>query len=561
MSREIVVVGGGAAGLKAASRARRRDEEAEITVLEKGEYPSLGRCGLPYYVEGFVHDISNLMETLSGDVRDEEYFKKVKNINVLTKTEALSIDRKKRAIKISRNGRDDELNYDYLVLATGAKPVRLRVKGVDADGIFSLTSAEDALKITEMWMDDSIESAVIIGGGLIGLETAEALERLDIDVTIVELKNQLLWNSFDFEMAELVRKCIIREGVKVLTSTTVQEFITEDGKVKAVRANEKILPAELVIISIGVEPRTELAESAGLELTERGAIKVNEYLQTSDPFIYAGGDCVENINLLTGEHVYTPLGSTANKHGRIIGGNITGGRSKWRGVLCTSIFRVFNADAGRTGLTEKQAREAGFDPVIAISPGPDRAHYYPGFKPIRLKLIADRRTRKVLGAQAFGLGVIDKRIDVIATAIQMGGTVDDLAEIDLAYAPPFSSALDHVIHAANIIRNKLDGLVEGITPLELISKLEKHENVLILDVRNEKEFQAKRIRGNVLNIPLSELRERIDEIPNDKEIVTSCAIGTRAYEAARVLLNRGFKVRFLDGALATWVFDDYTIPS
>jgi NADPH-dependent 2,4-dienoyl-CoA reductase/sulfur reductase-like enzyme/rhodanese-related sulfurtransferase len=548
---EIVVIGGGACGLKSASRARRRDEDADITVIERGEYPSLGRCGLPYYIEGFVHEITNLQETLSGEIRNEEYFWKVKRIKVLTKTTAEEIDRNRKTVKISRNGKEDEINYDYLVIATGAKPLRLNVKGSTAEGVFSLSSAEDALKITEMWMEDGIQNAVIVGGGLIGLETAEALERLDINVTVVELKNQLLWNSFDFEMAELVRKCVIREGIKVITSTAVKEIVTRDGAVKGVRIGEKELPADIVIVSIGVEPRLELAEKAGLELTERG-IKVNEFLQTSDPNIFAGGDCVENVNLLTGKLVYTPLGSTANKHGRIIGDNITGGESRWKGVLCTSIFRVFNADAGRTGLTETQARSEGFDPVIAISPGPDRAHYYPGFQPIRLKMIADRKTRRVIGAQAFGLGVIDKRIDIIATAIQMSATVDDVANLDLAYAPPFSSAMDHVIHCANIIRNKLDG-VKSITPLDFKTRIK--DDILILDVRSEKEFQARKIDSkNVINIPIKELRESLDRIPKDKEVIVSCAIGTRAYEAVRILMNRGYEnVRFLDGALATWL--------
>jgi NADPH-dependent 2,4-dienoyl-CoA reductase/sulfur reductase-like enzyme/rhodanese-related sulfurtransferase len=558
MSREIVVIGGGATGLKAASRARRRDEEAEITVIEGGKYPSLGRCGLPYYIEGFVHEISNLMETLSGDVRDKEYFKKVKNIDVLTQTKAIEINRRNKTVKISKNGKEDELNYDYLVLATGSRTVKLNVKGCDAEGVYSLSSAEDALKITEMWMEDSLNDAVVVGGGLIGLEVAEALERLDASVTIVELKNQLLWGLFDYEMAELVRKCIIREGVKVLTSKTVQEILTEDEKVKGVKIGEKEIPADLVIVSIGVRPNTFLAKKAGLELTEKGGIKVNEYLQTSDPSIFAGGDCVENVNLLTGELIYTPLGSTANKHGRVIGDNITGGKSIWRGVLGTMIFRVFNADAGRTGLTEGQAKEAGYDPVIAISPGPDRAHYYPGFKPIRLKVIADRNTRKILGAQAFGLGVIDKRVDVIATAIQLGATVDQLAELDLAYAPPFSPALDHVIHTGNIIKNKLEGLISSITPLELKKKLDSREEIILLDVKSKKEFNSRKIENhNVINIPISELRERLDEIPAEKEIVTVCAIGTRSYEATRILMSRGFKkVRFLDGALATWVFNE-----
>jgi len=508
---KIVVIGGGACGLKAACRARRRDPDAEITVLDAGKYPSLGRCGLPYYVGGIVNELDDLRRTLAGVLRDESYFKKIKNIDVLTETRAVEIDRKRKVVKIVRNGKEDELEYDYLVLATGAKPIRLNLPNADAEGVCTLFDPEDAEKILDMWDEGVLERAVIIGGGLIGMETAEALSNLDVEVTIVELLDHVLPALLDREMAMLVQSHLADKGVKVLTGSKVTEIIAKDGRVAGVKVDgAKEIPADLVLMAVGVRPNVDLAKACGLELGETGAIKVNEYMQTSDESIYAGGDCVEVVNLITGKPAYIPLGSTANKHGRVIGDNVTGGRSTFKGVVGTTIFKLFDLNVARTGLTERQAKELGYDVITALCPGPDRAHFMPGQRPIRIKLIADAKTGKLLGAQIVGLGVVDKRIDVVATAIQMGATIDDLANMDLAYAPPYSTAIDTLIHAANVVRNKRDGLYKTISSFEVKEKLEKGEDFVLLDIRSEEEFRKfKKIEDpRLLRIPLEELRER-----------------------------------------------------
>jgi len=553
---KIVVIGGGACGLKAACRARRRDPEAEITVIDAGKYPSLGRCGLPYYVGGIVNELDDLRKTLAGVVRDTQYFKRIKNIEVLAETKVTEIDRQKKVVKIVKNGSEDEIPYDYLVLAMGAKPIRLNLPNADAEGVVTLFDPEDAEKILDLWDEGVLEKAVIIGGGLIGMEAAEALSNLDVEVTVVELLDHVLPALLDREMAMLIQSHLAEKGVKVLTGSKVTEIIAKDGRVAGVKVDgTKEIEANLVLMAVGVRPNVDLAKACGLEIGETGAIKVNEYLQTSDESIYAGGDCVENVHLITGKPVYMPLGTVAVKHGRIIGDNITGGKSIFPGVIGTTILKVFDLNVARTGLTERQAKELGYDVITALCPGPDRTHFMPGQKPIRIKLIADAKTGKLLGAQMVGLGVVDKRIDIVATAIQMGATIDDLANFDLAYAPPYSTVIDTLIHAANVVRNKRDGLYKTISSFEVKEKLDKGEDIVLLDIRSDEEYRKfKRIEDpRVLRIPLEELRENIDKVPKDKEIVVFCQIGSRAYEALRILEGYGFKnVKVMEGGMVFW---------
>ena len=556
MDMNIVVIGGGACGLKAACRARRRDPDAEITVIEASKYPSLGRCGLPYYVGGIVNSIDDLRKTLAGAVRDADYFKSIKNIDVLIETKAEKIDRNKKVVHIvKKDGSTDEIPYDYLVISTGARPVRLNLPNADAEGVVTLFDPDDAETILNLWEEEALDKAVIIGGGLIGLEMAEAFSRLDVDVTIVEIKDHILPALLDKEMAMLVQSYLVEKGIKVLTGSRVTEIIARDGKVAGVKVDGKEIEAQLVLMAVGVRPNVELAKDAGLTIGETGAIKVNERLQTSDPNIYAGGDCVENIHLITGKPIYMPLGTIANKHGRVIGDNITGGNSTFPGVLGTTIFKVLDLNVARTGLSEKQAKELGYEVITALVPGPDRSHYYPGQKPIRIKLIADAKSGRILGAQIVGFGVVDKRIDVVATAIQMKATIYDLANLDLAYAPPYSTALDTLIHAANVVKNKKDGLYQTISSYEVKSKLERGEDIVILDVRTEEEYRKfKKIESEkVIRIPLKELRKSIDKLPKDKEIIIVCQIGNRAYEAQRILQGYGFKnVKVMEGGMAFW---------
>jgi len=556
MDMNIVVIGGGACGFKAACRARRRDPDAEITVIEATRYPSLGRCGLPYYVGGIVNSIDDLRKTLAGAVRDVDYFKSIKNIDVLIETKAEKIDRNRKVVHIvKKDGSTDEIPYDYLVISTGARPIRLNLPNADAEGVVTLFDPDDAETILNLWEEEALEKAIIIGGGLIGLEMAEALSRLNVEVTIVEIMDYILPALLDREMAMLVQSYLVEKGIKVLTGSRVTEIIAKDGKAAGVKVDGKEIEAQLVLMAVGVKPNVELAKDAGLTIGETGAIKVNERLQTSDPNIYAGGDCVENIHLITGKPIYMPLGTIANKHGRVIGDNITGGNSTFPGVLGTTIFKVFDLNVARTGLSEKQAKELGYEVITALVPGPDRSHYYPGQKPIRIKLIADAKSGKILGAQIVGLGIVDKRIDVVATAIQMNATIYDLANLDLAYAPPYSTALDALIHAANVVKNKKNGLYQTISSYEVKNKLDRGEDIVILDVRTEEEYRKfKRIESDkVIRIPLKELRKSIDKLPKDKEIIIVCQIGSRSYEAQRILQGYGFKnVKVMEGGMAFW---------
>ncbi|RUM33675.1 MAG: pyridine nucleotide-disulfide oxidoreductase [Archaeoglobus sp.] len=543
---EIVVVGGGATGLKAAARIRRLDDEAVITVIESGKYPSVSKCGLPYYVGGMLQEPKNLLETTYGAVRDVNYFKKVKNIDVLVETKAVDIRRSERSVKIiTKGGKEDELNYDYLILATGSKPVKPRIDGIDEDieGIVHLHNIEDAEKIFDIWEEDA-EDAVIIGAGLIGVECAEALHNLDMNVTIVEIMEHVLPSLLDEDIACMVESHLRGKGITVMTSSKVDKILNDGEKVTGVIINGKELKADIVVVAAGVKPNVELAKRAGIEIGKTGAIKVNEKMQTSDKRIYAGGDCVECKHILTGDAVYTPMGSVANKHGRIIANNICGIESTFPGVLGTVIFQVFGLSVGRTGLCEKDVRGA----VVGRVAGADRFHFHPKHKPIRIKLIADS-SGKLVGCQAAGMGVIDKRIDVAVSAITMGANVSELSNFDLAYAPPFSTAIDLILSSANMIKNKLDRLVDCISAVEFAKMLKSDDKFTVIDVRTEKEFKARKLPDErIRNIPLSELRERVNEVPD--EVFLICQVGARSYEAARFLLQKGRKVRLVDGGYA-----------
>ncbi len=549
-SLEVVVIGGGAAGLKAAARVRRLSDEAKITVIEAGKYPSISRCGLPFYVGGLLQEPKNLLETTYGAVRDVDYFRKVKNIEVLTETKVVEIDRSKKLVRTE----GDEFSYDYLVIATGSKPVKPPIEGLqeEVEGITFLHSLEDAEKILDAW-DEDAEKALIIGAGLIGLECAEALHNLDMEVTVVELMNHIVPSILDEDVARIVESHI-KKKIKLMTSSRVEKILNDGERVTGAIVNGKELETDLVVVATGVRPNVDLAVKAGLEIGETGAIKVNDRMQTSDKSIYAGGDCVENVHLITGKPIYTPMGSVANKHGRVIGDNICGIDSRFPGVLGTVIFQIFGMNVGRTGLCERDV----CNPVISRVAGADRFHFHPEHKPIRLKLIADGE--RIVGFQAAGFGVIDKRLDIAVSAIQMNATVDDLSNFDLAYAPPYSTAIDLIIASANMAKNKLLGLVESISPLEFAEMLKSDESFTVIDVRTEKEFLARSvIDDRVKNIPLSELRERYEEIP-DKAILI-CQVGTRSYEAARFLMQKGKSVKVVDGGYAFFqpVLENYGI--
>jgi NADPH-dependent 2,4-dienoyl-CoA reductase/sulfur reductase-like enzyme/rhodanese-related sulfurtransferase len=564
MGRRIVIIGGVACGPKAAARARRRDPEAEITIVEQGEHVSVGRCGIPYYVGGKVNDIEQLFSSSVGIVRDADFFQGVKNVRVLVKTRADRIDRARKQVHVTdlTTGATETLPYDKLVLSTGARPLRLNIPGVDLNRVHNMWSLSDAKAIRDAAWSGEVGHVVIIGAGLIGLEMAEALLEADIpgakpEITVVEAMPHIAPSFLDPEMAALVTKHLEAKGLHIRTGELVQRLEgDETGAVRRVVTAQGTYPADLVVAAIGLAPNVDLAREAGLTIGVTGAIAVNQCLETSDPDIYAGGDCVENMSLINCRPVYTPQGSVANRHGRVIGNNLTGMRDVFPGVLGTVIFKVFDFTVGRTGLTESQARDSGHQVETAIVSGADHAHFYPGSGSVVVKLIVHVPTRRVLGAQLVGEGDVNKRLDALVVAATMKATVDHLANFDLAYAPPYNTAMDILHHAANTMRNKLAGLARTVTPVELKDRLASGDNLVVLDVRTQPETEERPAPyKGVTHIPLGQLRNSAGALSGDKTIVSFCQVSLRAWEAQRILEAEGLSnVRFLEGGLAAWPY-------
>lgn len=559
-ANKIVVIGGVATGPKAAARARRCDPKAEITIIEKGDFLSYAGCGMPFYIGGIVKEPNDLMSSPIGVVRDASFFKSVKDINVLTRTKAETIDCSAKTVEVIElsSGEKKKIPYDKLVLATGSNANRPPIPGINLSNVYTLGNMNDAIAIKQALLKAEVNKMVLVGAGLISLELAHAIQELKpgMDITIVELMEYLMPAQLDPEIAALVGKHLKQKGIKLLTSQKVSGFEGQ-GQVQKVNTVTDTLDADLVVVSAGARPEVELAVKAGIKLGPTGAIAVNEYMQTSDPDIYAGGDCAENVHFVTKKPVYIPMGSTANRHGRVIGDNVTGGKDTFPGVLGTTIVKVFDFNVGRTGISETEAKKLGYGVTTFICPNPDRAHFYPGHNLIVIKLIADSKTRKLVGAQIVGTGDVNKRLDVAVTAISMGTTVDQLANFDLAYAPPFATAMDAMTHAANSLRNKLDGRAKSISSLQVKEKLDRGEDFILLDVRSPKEYEEARLPyANVKLIPLGKLRERLGELPKDKEIVTFCKLSMRGYEAQGILEGEGFtNVKFFEGGIATWPFE------
>ena len=555
MPLKVVVIGGVAAGPKTAAKIMRLNPQAEVTVLEKGRFISYAGCGLPYYVSGVVKEQKDLMSTPVGVLRDPGFFQKVKNFKVLTETEAVEIDCAGKRVRARRNGEAGDLwlDYDHLVLATGASPVIPPVPKASLANITTLHNVLDAEAIKALLGQAKGHEVVIVGGGLIGVETAEALVHCGCRVTVVEMLPQIL-RMLDWEMTRLIQQHMESHGVKVLTDTQVTAFEGE-AQVTGVLTSRGRLPADLVVLAIGVRPNVELARRAGLQIGRTGAIQVDAAMRTSNPDVYAVGDCAETTDLVTGKPCYVPMGSTANKQGRVAAINICGGQDHFPGVVGSTVCRVFDFCVARTGLTEAAARQHGYETITVVVPDADRPHYMPAAKSLIIKLVVDARARKLLGAQAVGPGAGEKRMDVAAMAITTGMTVDQLSKVDLCYAPPYAPALDNLITAANVARNKLDGQMAGLTSSDVKQRLDAKEGFVLLDVRSPAEHQQERLPGSTL-IPLGALRSRLDELPRDKEIVTFCKVSLRGYEAAKILQGAGFpNVRVMDGGITAWPFE------
>jgi NADPH-dependent 2,4-dienoyl-CoA reductase/sulfur reductase-like enzyme/rhodanese-related sulfurtransferase/nitrogen-specific signal transduction histidine kinase len=555
LTQRVVVIGGVAAGSKAAARIARLDPDAEVTVVERGQFLSYAGCGLPFYISGAVRDQRALLSSPLGEVRDSSFFHALKNVRALDQTEALSIDRQARQVRVRRStdGRESALPYDHLVLATGARAAIPPMPGTDLKGVYTLHGVEDAEAIRAELRDPRAREVVIVGGGVLGCQITESVALRGARLSLVEAQDFLL-GIVDPELALPVARHMERRGVRVSTGCTVQALEGHE-RVNAVRlADGRRLPCDFAILATGVRPEVRLAQECGLALGVTGAIKTDASQRTSDPRVFAVGDCAEGVHLLTGRPAWIPLGSTATKQGRVAANAICGREDRFAGVVGSMVLKVFDWTVGCTGLSEAEARAQGFDPVTAVIPGPDRAHYLPTASPILLKLVADRTSRRVLGLQGIGPGEVAKRIDIVATAITAGLDLHALSQLDLCYAPPYSLALDNVLTAANVVQNKLDGLFDGIGAPALRDLLEGDSAPVLLDVRLPSEYSSVRLPSS-LHVPLGALRGRLHEIPTDRPIVILGKIGLRAYEAALVLRHHGFaQVRVLDGGLDAWPY-------
>lgn len=559
MAKKVLIIGGVASGMKTASRLRRRDKDAEITVIERGELVSYGACGFPYYISDEVKNFNEFTHTPQGIARDVEYFKNVKGIDVLIRHEAQKINREAKTVTVldKTTGTVTEMPYDVLVLGTGATPVRLPIPGADLEGIHNFWFPWEVEQVKAELAANNVTDVVIVGAGFIGMELAEAFNNIGVKVSVVEMQNRILPQMLDLEMAELAAKPVAAAGINLcLGEKTVAFEGTE--RVTAVKTDKRTIPAQMVIVAVGVRPNVELARDAGLAIGPSGCIAVNEYMQTSDPCIYAGGDCAENTHRVSGVKIFAPMGSTANKHGRVIADNICGDMVKYPGVLGTGLCRMPGIEAGSTGLNERTAAAAGIDFERVVVPGNDRLAYMPGAGRIVLKLFADRATHKVIGAQAIGQSV-DKRIDTLVAAISMGATLEDLSEFDIGYAPPFNGPIDNIATAANVLLNKIEGRLRSINPKDF-KELRKDKAYTLVDVRTAGEFKARRIAGcaNIVNLPLDKVRAHSGEALPDKDakLVCSCQIDLRGYEAETMLRAQGYKnVQSLEGSMSGWPYE------
>lgn len=554
----VLVIGGVACGPKAAARLRRLMPAADITVIDKSTHVSYGACGIPYYIEGLFDDVMVLNETPVGVRRTPQFFEQAKGVKILTRREALSIDRLSKHVLVKNldTGEEERLPYDKLILATGATPLKPSIPGIDLKNVWTVRNLEDALNIRQAVEKSGFKRAVIIGGGYIGLEMAEALTLRGIKVTVVEMLDHVLSHMLDPELALLVENHLRQNGVELFLGEKAQRIIG-DETARSVVTDGRTIDADFVVVAVGVKPNDQLARDAGLSCDSRGGIIINNYCQTSDPDIYAGGDCVVNsyVHPFTGRPIYVPLGSTANKHGRVIANHIAGIITPFPGVMATSLCRVFDLTVGRVGITQELAEELRLDVETAIWAGPDKPHYMGG-KLLIIKLIASKRYRTLLGCEIVGPGDAARRLDVAATAMFFGATLDQLAYLDLGYAPPFAPPIDPVITAAHVLLNKMNGFARGINPIEAYRWMQENKDLILLDVRTPQEFKELRLNDpRVIHIPLGMLRQKAGELPKDRDILTFCKVSMRGYEAQRILNSEGFeRVWFIEGGLMAWPF-------
>ena len=530
---KVVIVGGVAGGATAAARIRRLDEQASIVVFERSGYISYANCGLPYYIGGVIED----PEELTLQTPESFYARFRVHMKVHHEVTAIHPDRKTVSVKNLKTGEEFEECYDKLLLSSGAKPVWPKLPGMDSDRLFTLRTVEDTFRIKEFVEQHKPRSAVMVGGGFIGLEVAENLRELGMDVTIVQRPKQLM-NPFDADMAAFIHAEVRRHGVKLALGCSVEGFGERDGGLEVLLKDQPSIRADMVVLAIGVSPESGLAKDAGLALGMKDSILVNDRMVTSVPDIYAVGDAVQVKHYVTGEDALIALAGPANKQGRIAADNICGGDSRYLGSQGSSVIKVFDLTAAATGVNETNARKSGLAVDTVILSPMSHAGYYPGGKLMTVKVVFEKETYRLLGAQIVGYGGVDKRIDVLATAIHAGMKATELKDLDLAYAPPYSSAKDPVNMAGFMIDNISKGLKQW--HLEDAPKLPRDGSVTLLDTRTVGEYDRGHIHG-FTNIPVDELRERIGEIEPGKPVYVICQSGLRSYIATRILEGYGLE--------------------
>jgi NADPH-dependent 2,4-dienoyl-CoA reductase/sulfur reductase-like enzyme/rhodanese-related sulfurtransferase len=552
MGKRIVIIGGVAAGPKAACRLKRLMPDAEVTIIDQDNLISYGGCGIPYYVSGDVADEKELRSTSFHMVRDEYFFDKAKGVKTLTSTRALAIDRKNKTVQLEdlKTGKRQDIEYDTLMLATGSQPVIPPIPGNNAEGVFTISDLHKAIAIKEMIAKGKVGKAVVIGGGAIGIEMAEAMTDLwGIETAIIEFKDQLLPRIIDWPMAAILEKHLRDHNVAVYLGEAAEEIVVQDGKAIAVRTAKRSIDTDIVIMAVGVRPRSKLAQDAGLLVSASGGIVVNERMQTSDPDIFAAGDCVDIIHLVSGKRFVAPFGSMANKEGRVAADNMAGIPSVFKGGVGSFIVKAFELSVGSVGLSLEAARAEGFDADFSLSSPSDRAHFFPGQDIICIELIFDKRTRKVLGFQGTGPvnDALSARIDAAAVALSVGATIDDFANIEMAYSPPFSPAIDPINAAAYIADNLCDNRMRQISIEEFYGWMadpSSHPDWQVLDVRHEKQALpfVEQLGASIWSsLPYDQVRDRYSELPTDKKLIVFCNAGSRSFEVQIFLDYVGIK--------------------
>ncbi len=543
---EFVIIGGVACGPKTAAVLARRLSQASITLFQKESNVSYGTCGLPYFASGDINSFEELNQTSYGVKRDASFFKRTKGFDVVTDSEVLAINRDEKFVTVKdlKSGETYDHGYDKLVIATGANPVRPPFPVAECDRIKSFTRPDDAINFRKLAQTGQVGTAVIVGGGFIGCEVAEAAGGLwGIEVTLIEKENQLLPYVLDPEMSELAEREMTRQDIKVMTGRMVESIeLNNDGNPVVNIKGCDAIEADYVFVCLGVKPEVKLAGDCCLEIGSTGGIKVNEHLQTSDPNIYAGGDCIECMNRITGKPVFIPMGSLANRHGRVIAENLAGKDKIFRGIVGSFLVKVFDLNVGAVGLSQKAAEQAGIKSNAVWGSFPDRPDYYPEYQTFVAKIVYDENG-KLLGLQAAGKGDIFRRVDVLSSFLQHDGMLEDLLDFEQGYAPPYSEALDPLYHLASAALAQESGF--GFTAPDLSKLALENGDYTWLDVREADEFQSDpwpfADKHEPVNIPLNDLRERISELDSSKKTMVICKRGPRSYQAAQILRQAGFK--------------------